>query len=75
MKKLILTALVIALFSCSSDDNTTDTPQQVSQTVFGGGYQRNANNIYVAKIWKNGVATSLTNGNQHASANSVFVTN
>lgn len=74
MKKLILTALVIALFS-SSDDDTTDTSQQVSQTVFGGGYQKNANIIAVAKIWKNGVATSLTNGNQHASANSVFVTN
>ena len=28
---------------------------------------------YVAKVWKNGVATALTNGSNDAEANSVFV--
>lgn len=30
--------------------------------VYAAGYERNANNIEVAKYWKNGTAVSLTGG-------------
>ena len=49
---------------------TTTTPG--SRDIYVGGSEFNGIKL-VAKIWKNGVATSLTNGLSDAEANSVYV--
>jgi hypothetical protein len=41
--------------------------------VYVAGYEYNASVKSVAKMWKNGVATALTNGKNHAFAYSIFV--
>lgn len=41
--------------------------------VFVAGAGNSSNNVSVAKFWKDGVATSLSNGNSAASSNSIFV--
>jgi Carboxypeptidase regulatory-like domain len=41
--------------------------------VYVVGTERDASGYDIAKIWKNGVAANLTNGNSNGSANSVFV--
>jgi hypothetical protein len=40
--------------------------------VYVGGYESNGTKV-IAKIWKNGVATSLTNGSNDGFVASVFV--
>ena len=43
--------------------------------VYVVGYERENNTIDVANMWKNGIATPLTDGTYNAKANSVFVLN
>jgi hypothetical protein len=45
----------------------------LANTVYAAGWESNLAGIKVAKIWKNGVATNLTDGTKEAEANSVFV--
>jgi hypothetical protein len=44
-----------------------------AQNVYVAGYTTNAQQIYVATLWKNGVAQKLSDGKTNAQANSVFV--
>src|SRR5882757_5168544 len=41
--------------------------------VYAGGYETNGSNITVAKIWKNGVATALTDGTNDAIIASIYI--
>ena len=67
MRVLQFLILSTFLFLGCTPENPTPTTQT---NVYVAGYEGN-----VAKIWKNGVATNLTNGSISASASSVFVTN
>ena len=69
MKKIFLVAVSIVLFSCSKDDTITANTEPTVYVV--GSEYDGTNNI--AKLWKNGVATNLTDGSQNASARSVYV--
>jgi hypothetical protein len=86
---LLLTVVGLVLFSCGkssvnpSSVKTTDTTNQPGAVTPGSGiyiagYETTTNDIgqiiRVAKIWKNGIATALTDGTNDAAANSVFVT-
>jgi hypothetical protein len=44
-----------------------------ARDVYAAGYENNANNIAVAKVWKNGVETNLSSGTYNAFAESVYV--
>lgn len=70
MKKIILPLLVIGLVfnACKKKD---DTSKDVD--IYAVGYERNQQDIRVAKLWKNGVATSLTDGSFDAIADAVVV--
>ena len=41
--------------------------------VYVAGYERNAQNIDIAKLWKNGIVQNLTDGTRGAQARSVYV--
>ncbi len=41
--------------------------------VYVAGSESNGTNVSFPKVWKNGVANSLTNGDNYATANSVYV--
>lgn len=43
--------------------------------VYVTGYEKNSNNVSVAKYWKNGVPTLLTNGNYGATAGTIRIIN
>jgi len=45
------------------------------QGVYVAGWERNAQNIDVAILWKNGVAQNLTDGTYDARAHSVYISN
>ncbi|WP_036381195.1 IPT/TIG domain-containing protein [Muricauda sp. MAR_2010_75] len=55
-----------------SEEVSTNCIVNVSPSVFAVGYEE-INGIAVAKIWKNGVATNLTDGTAFGAATSVFV--
>jgi len=54
------------------DSVFTTTSLPSSADVYVAGYESNGT-VTVAKLWKNGSATSLTDGTKNAEANSVFV--
>jgi hypothetical protein len=61
-------ALLIMAASCSEDDPApVRTPD-----VYAAGLEYNGS-TYVATVWKNGVATALTDGANDAQARSVYV--
>ncbi len=62
MKKLILIALVLSLFSCSPSDETSQEQQEQTDEIYVGGYEKNSFNVKVAKYWKNGQENVLGNG-------------
>lgn len=71
MKKLIFTLLSIGLIFNACKKKAADDSQNVD--VYAVGYEKNQQNIMVAKMWKNGVATSLTDGSADAVANEIVV--
>ena len=66
------TGLMLALSSCNKETENQEDYDFLPD-VYVAGYEKNANGINVAKIWKNGVAQNLSNGTTDASAFSVFV--
>jgi hypothetical protein len=73
MKNLITTLLLTTgLFfdSCHKDSPHTSATAPI---VYVAGYEQNSSGVNVAKLWKNGIATNLTDGTHDASAQSVFV--
>jgi hypothetical protein len=74
MKRVILNCLVIvsaAFMSCNKDDDSFY--HTLKGDVYVAGYEYNAQDKNVAKLWKNGEEQNLTDGTRNASANSVFV--
>jgi len=74
MKKIIfISILIVFLISCQKERHNSVTVVPVPPSdVYVAGWEDNGTND-VAKVWKNGVATSLTNGSNDAYANSVYV--
>ena len=72
LKNIILTILAITFFSCNQDD---DAPKNNKTTdVYVAGFEDNGLRT-VAKIWKNGIGTPLTDGSRTSEAHSIFVSN
>lgn len=66
--RIVIFLLIFSLvLSCSSNDSGSDSS---SETVFVVGYEQGPKKV--AKLWKNGVATDLTDGTINAYANSVL---
>ena len=60
----------IAILLQTGDGNVTHTG---GQGLYVAGWERNAQNFYVAKLWKDGILQNLTDGTRDAQANSVYV--
>ncbi len=71
IKKLILFLLTVFTISCSNDDGNSTTPVTVKD-VYVVGYET-INNVAVAKYWKNGIGTALSDGVNYAKATSIFI--
>src|SRR5690349_12701345 len=67
MKQLPLLA-VLFIFACSKNNDITPTQ---NTEVYVAGYTFNSARTQVAKVWKNGVATNLTDGRANAGATGV----
>jgi hypothetical protein len=59
---LIIVTYIAIMGACSKDDTVASTENQTPETIYIAGNEENANNIAVAKFWKNGVVTKLGNG-------------
>ncbi|WP_163514353.1 hypothetical protein [Gelidibacter japonicus] len=57
--------------SCSKEDDNQDIPEAVTH-VYAVGHEYNGVNR-TAKMWKNGVATPLTDGTYNAEAKAIYV--
>jgi hypothetical protein len=65
---LIIVTYIAIMGACSKDDTVASTENQTPETIYIAGNEENANNIAVAKFWKNGVATKLGNGAKASTA-------
>ena len=63
--------LTMALFSCSKDESTTEK-EPTGATVYVAGHELNSSST-IAKLWKNGKATTLSDNNKAAYAKAVYV--
>ena len=72
MKYLLVPMICLLLLSCSKDDNenTDNTPKTTN--VYVVGWEKN-NGKNLAKIWKNGTATTLGTVGKASVGRSVFV--
>lgn len=66
----IVLLAIISLESCKKDPKKD--PSATSKDVYVAGFESNGSKM-IAKVWKNGVATSLTDGTEDAVANDIFV--
>lgn len=67
MKQLFLLAIALLIFACSKNNDIAPP----STDVYVAGYSFNSAGKQIAKFWKNGVATSLTDGTANAGANGI----
>ena len=66
---ILLIVLIVFIFnSCTKED----MPETQTPGVYVVGYENDGTKL-IAKLWKDGIATSLTNGSKDGVANSVFV--
>ncbi|HTH57065.1 MAG TPA: hypothetical protein VL728_13540 [Cyclobacteriaceae bacterium] len=69
MKKCFFLAIAFLTFECSQK-NSDPNPSQ-NREVYVAGYTLNAAGTQVAKFWRNGVATNLTDGTASAGATGI----
>src|SRR5678815_5585457 len=69
-QKLIVSFLILLLYSCRKEASNADASPQVD--IYVSGAEENGS-VYVAKYWKNGKAVPLTDGTNSAWAGSVVV--
>ncbi len=72
IKLLSSLAILVIVASCSKKNNAFVSPPVVAKDVYVAGFENNGTNN-VVKVWKNGIAATLTDGSTGAYANSVFV--
>lgn len=63
----------VATSSTVNLGNVTACGTSIGANVYVAGAEGNSNGFLVAKFWKNGVPTNLTNGTSNAQAYSVFI--
>ena len=69
----VLCLLIISAFSCTKDDEQSASEfEDLVTDVYTVGYE-DEGTTRSAKLWKNGIATSLTDGGNKTTANSLFV--
>lgn len=74
IKKLSILLFVFSIISCSNDDSSKNEERANVKDIYVCGYEKKSNTgKFIATIWKNGVATSLTDGTNNAVANDVAV--
>src|ERR1700744_1780498 len=73
MKNLYIGLALITGFTFASCRKSRLQPAPVAPTVYVAGYEQNSSNILVAKVWKNGVATNISDGIHAANAVSMYV--
>jgi len=75
IKKLSILIIIFCILSCSSNDssNEDETKATVKDIYVCGLEQRSSTGKYIATVWKNGVASSLTDGTNDAIANDITV--
>jgi len=67
MKQSLLLAIAISIFACAKNNDISPK----STDVYVAGYTFNSARKQVAKFWKNGVATNLTDGTANAGATGI----
>ena len=75
-KTILLFAIIFSLFSCSKDDETTSSSSSttpIAKDIYTCGYEGNGSKL-VAKVWKNRIATILTDGTQVAKLYGIDIT-
>lgn len=75
MKKLSILIIIFCTISCSNDNSSKDEESKAAiKDIYVCGYEKKSNTgRFIATVWKNGVATSLTDGTNNAVANDVAV--
>jgi len=72
LKLLTLILLVNSVISCSKDDSSP-AENDNNVNVYVVGTINNTTSSSIAKLWKDGVVSNLSNGSTYARANAVFV--
>jgi len=76
IKKLSILLFVFSIMSCSnSNDDSSNNEEKASvKDIYVCGYEKKSSTgRFIATVWKNGIATSLTNGTNNAVVNDVAV--
>lgn len=74
IRKLSILIVIFCTLSCSNDNSSNDSENNATvKDIYICGYQIDKNNKYVATVWKNGVATHLTDGSTNSFANDIVV--
>jgi hypothetical protein len=76
---LLVIAFIAILTACSKDDSKTEpTPAPVADIpvdIYIAGYEKSVNGNKVAKYWKNGIVTELTDGSSNSEATDITLNN
>ncbi len=70
--RILLLISILPFSGCTRGGHSASSGKPTIRDVYVAGYENNGTKD-VAKIWKNGVATPLTNGANNAYALSVYV--
>ena len=75
MKKLSILIIIFTALSCSNDNSSKEEETTATvKDIYVGGYEKKSNaGKLIATIWKNGFATSLTDGTKNAVVNDITV--
>lgn len=74
IKNILIVITVFCVLSCSSDNSSNEETKATVKDIYVCGYEKKTNEgKFIATVWKNGVATSLTDGTKNADAYDIFV--
>ncbi|WP_293789055.1 hypothetical protein [uncultured Pedobacter sp.] len=74
LSSIIAFGLIILASACKKPQEIIEEPKvNPPKNVYVAGYENNSSSIKVAKLWKNGVATNLSDGTKETTANGVAV--
>lgn len=75
IQKLSIVIIILSILSCSND-NSSSEPETIAtvKDIYVCGYEKKSNvGKLIATVWKNGIATSLTDGTKDAVATDIAV--